>query len=513
MNGCVVESKERSPVATSQAQASAILFTGRMLAFLVTFGTPLILVRLFSVEEFGLYKQVLLVHGTLLQILQFALPASLSYFAVWNVEARSSFISQTFWLLILAGVLGGSLLIIFRRQLATWMQSPGLESLIPLLALFIVLSLSSAFLEGLMIALKHTHRAAWTYFCLEMTRTGAMIGAVLLMGGVVAILWAGVLWAFARCVTLFAYVRRLGVALFRRLERRRVLEQWRYAYPFAFGVILLTCADTLHFYLVSLLYDVKVFAVYSAGFIQFPFVEIAFASLADVTLVRLTELRREGRVQDIQEVIAGSVLKLGLVLIPLYMWLLINANDLMRILYTERFAESASVFMVSLTIVPITVLGLDYVPRGFGDTGFIFRINLLRLLLTGSLTSLLGISFGPIWLAVGTVLALIITKGLTIRRVGSLLGVPAGRLLPWGRLFHLAVTAATAGAVAMVLGRTWALSPVMRVAITVLPFICTYSTLAWSCGVLRKEEKTRIRGTLLGLTKLVNPASLTGREV
>src|SRR6266536_1368222 len=58
----------------------AVLFLGRTLAFAVTFAMPLVLVRVFSQEEYGLYKQLFLVHESLVAILTLGLVSSLYYF-------------------------------------------------------------------------------------------------------------------------------------------------------------------------------------------------------------------------------------------------------------------------------------------------------------------------------------------------------------------------------------------------------------------------------------------------
>jgi len=231
---------------------------------------------------------------------------------------------------------------------------------------------------------------------------------------------------------------------------------------------------------------------------------LAFTSLADVTLVRVTELKREERLDEARNVVASSTHKLSLVLFPLYVWLFLNAHDVIRIVYTDRFAQSATIFMASLSSIPLSAIALDYVPRGFGDTLFVFRANLIRLVLTGALVLSFAHYLGPIGAAGGTVLALAATKVIIIRHVSRLMAVPPGRLLPWGRLGGVAVAAGVAGLFAIIVKGVLPLSSAMSALASAVPFSLAYAAIAWTCGILRRDEKAGIRRAVLSIGKVID---------
>jgi O-antigen/teichoic acid export membrane protein len=492
-----------SPPRESVTRDGAVLFGGRLLAFLVVFLTPIVLARLFSVEEFGLYRQAFLIHASMIGILPLGLPAGLSYFVLRDPPGRSAYISQTVLLLGAMALIGGGILTTLSHVIGKAMNSPELDRLIPLIAVLVVMSACPTVLEGLMIASKAPRLAAATHVVSEVTRAGLVLGAAILTRSVSAVVVAAILWMGARSVALLAYVRLLGVTRLRRPDGARLASQWRYSFPFGLAGLLKMLADSLHFYLVSFLYNVGTFAAYSVGFMQIPLVGIAFESLADVTLVRITELKREEKLGEAQSVVASSTHKLSLALFPLYVWLLINAHDVIRIVYTERFAQSAMIFMVSLSTIPLSAVALDYVPRGFGDTPFVFKVNLVRLLLTGLLVLPLAHYLGPIGAAIGTILALAATKGIIIRHVSRLMAVPAARLLPWGRLASVAAAATAAGVLAIAVRETLPLSSAMSALASAAPFSLAYAGLTWTCGVLRPEEKAGVRQAVLALGRVV----------
>jgi len=56
------------------------LVTGKIGAFIINFMIPIILVRLFTVEQYGQYRQVLLISLLFIPIIKFGIPNSLFYF-------------------------------------------------------------------------------------------------------------------------------------------------------------------------------------------------------------------------------------------------------------------------------------------------------------------------------------------------------------------------------------------------------------------------------------------------
>src|SRR5207244_3791261 len=121
--------------------------------------------------------------------------------------------------------------------------------------------------------------------------------------------------------------------------------------PFGFALIVWTCANNLHQYVVSYLNTSALFAIYSVGCLQIPVISIVFESVSDVTLVRLSELRKDGLLEEALSLIGDSVTKLSLLLFPLYAWLMVNARDVIVLLYTERFEASVGIFQVFLATI------------------------------------------------------------------------------------------------------------------------------------------------------------------
>lgn len=479
----------------------ATLSVGRALGFVLTFVVPLILVRVFSPEDFGLYKQLFLIHSTVVSILTLGLSASLFYFIPRYPDECQAYISQTLLILLLTGLLGALSLVILRKPLGDFLNNPQLSPNIPYLAAFITLYLVTELLESIMVAFKRAELAAITFFFSELVRGSLMIAAAVFTHSIMVLIIACVAWCAFRVVALIAYLKSLSFRWALKPESVRLAHQFRYATPFGIALLIRSITEALPQYAVSYLYDPLLFAVYSVGYLQIPAVSIAASSVAEVTLVRLTELRNSGIVEESLSVLAGSVTKLSLLLFPLYGWLLLNSHDLVVLLFTKRFESSIPLFQVFLITIPITVLGLDYVPRAFADTRFIFRVNAARFIALAALLAVLMPPFGLFGAAVATVLAVAVSKVIILIKVKNLFRTSFRNLLPWTVLSKVAAATVASTICASVIGATVMLPVVAKLAVSGALFTGSYVGLIWMTDILAKGEKEKILALLQNITR------------
>ena len=80
----------------SLTKQSLFLVIGRSVAHLLQLFLPIILVRIFTKEEYGLYRQLFLIYYTFISIGQMGMDQSLFYFFPRHPEKRESLLVQTF---------------------------------------------------------------------------------------------------------------------------------------------------------------------------------------------------------------------------------------------------------------------------------------------------------------------------------------------------------------------------------------------------------------------------------
>lgn len=471
----------------------ALLLLGRSASLVFSFGLPLVLARIFSAEEFGIYKQLFLIYVTLLGILTFGFSASLYYFVPGRpTREQQAFIAQAVLVLAVLGTGGAAGLLAFPEEISAAFNAPSLGQYLPYMAAFTVLALVASLLETLMIVLKQPELASLTNFSSELCRAVTMTVAAVLTHSLLAVIIASLLWAAARATVLLTYLRKLGVAWWRLPDRARFLEQLRFAMPFGVAMIAWTLVQNLHHYAVAALYDPAVYAIYAVGCLQIPALGIVFETVSDLTLVRITELRQENRLEEAVSLMGASVTKLALILLPVFAWFQLHAREVLLLLYTERFEASVDIFRVFLASLVLAVLELDYIARAFGDSRFILKINLLHLTFSALLLLSLIEPLGPRGAAVAAVAATALAKIFTLSKLRMLFETPVRRLLPWGQLAKIAGMAAVAAAAA-------ALAPLLvsgtaaRLLLSILLFASVYGALVWFNDVLDEGDRHWVR--------------------
>lgn len=425
----------------------AVLFLGRLTAFVFSFAVPLIVVRILDREEFGLYRQLWLVHQTVLDTLPFGLPASVMYFNARDPRESAAYTSQTFLSLVLLAVLAGGALTLWRHDVATGLNNPALAAHLPWMALVVACSMLAAAFEQVMLAAKRSATAATSTAIFETLRAACITAAITRFATVRAAMMGASVWALARVIAVATLLGRGGFLPWTPPTLDRLRAQFAYCVPFGMAAVLVGFIESVHFYWVSRRFGVSDFALYSVGFLQVPVIFIFLHSITDVTLVRITQLRAADALEEAAQVIRQATLRVCAVLFPMFVCLVLLAREIMVLLYTERFAASASIFKISVIMIPLAAMGLDYVPRAFADTGFILRVNLLRGACVVTFIAL-GTPFGLEGIALGTVMAAMVSKSVILWRVARLLGVGIQRTLPWRAIGVLSGASAAAGAVA-----------------------------------------------------------------
>jgi len=463
------------------------IMAGRTIGYVVLFLLPLILVRIFGQEEFGTYKQVFLLYGTILSLAQVGMSENLFYFLPGAGEDGGKYVCNSIVVLGLIGLLCGGLLFVGADVVAGWMNNPSLAALMPLLAVFFLLMLASYVLEVVMTARHHYGTAAASYGLSDTSRALLILTPVLVFHTLASMLYGAIVFAAIRLgTTLWYCIREFGDAL--RPNWTLLMRQAAYSLPFAVYVLFLTGQETLHQYVVSSVFDAATFAVYSVGCLQVPLVEVVSTSVVNVMMVGMVQAIRDGRESTIIVMWHDTVRKLALVFFPLVALLLVVAHDLIVFLFTEAYAASVPVFMAWSFAILFAAIPIDGLLRVYAQMRFLLVINIVRVaVVAGSMYWFLS-GMGLVGAVLVTILALAVGKAMGLAKMMSCWHVGVGRLLPWRDLGGIGAAALAASLPAVWMASQGPSSLVIRLAVISLIYGGGYLLLAWTVGLIRKSE-------------------------
>jgi O-antigen/teichoic acid export membrane protein len=433
------------------------LIVGRTAGFAALFVVPLVLVRLFDQTAFGTYKQLFLIYATLFGLAQVGVAESLYFFIPRRRDEAGRHAANAMVTLAIAGILTAAVLALAAPAIARWFSNPDLAGTLPLAGAFLGLMLTSALLEIVLVARDRYQAAAWSYGVSDVVRAAFLLGATWLIGGVRGLLIGAVAFAGLRLgAMLWLFVREFDLSLRPSLGLWRA--QWVYTLPFALAVGIEVLQANLHNYVVAARFDPAIFAVYAVGCLQIPLVEVLTTSSANVMMVAMAGGGPE-RGAAALDLWHDTTRRLALVIVPLVVFLVALAPQVIVVLFTRQYLESVPVFQLWTCMLLLAVPCVDAVLRAKAQTRFLLGLNLVRLAIVIASIGWCLQRFGLSGAVVAMLAAAAATRVMAIGRIARLLSVPATRVLPWRALGGISACALAAAVPAVWFTRVVPLPP------------------------------------------------------
>src|SRR2546428_5656814 len=463
------------------------LMTGRIVGFAVAFCLPLVLVRVFDQAEFGTYKQVFLIYWTLLVTAQLGMVESLYYFLPNASQNGDRYVLNAALVLAITGCLCLGVLAGAGTAISSWMSNSQLAPLIPLLGVFLLLMLPAAALEIVMIARQRYLWASWSYALSDLARATFCLIPVLVRPTLEALLLGAIAFALLRLGTAWWYLRYEFDGTLRP-DLGVLKQQLRYALPFEMAVLVEIVQANFHQYAVSYYFDAATFAIYAVGCLQIPLVDIVATSTDNVMMVQMAKVIHAGRGHEVVALWHDTTRKLALLFFPLVGLLLVNARELIVLLFTKNYLASVPIFMVFSLSILLMVFRIEGVLRVYAQTRFLFVLNVIRLMVIVAFFHWFLANLHLVGAVLITVLAAAIGKGLGLARMKRLIEVGLTELLPWRSLAAIGWVTAVAGLIALAVKSGTGL-PTLPLLVTTSPaYTASYLALAIGFRVLRDAE-------------------------
>jgi len=490
----------------SLTKKTFVLTLGRTVGLVINILIPISLVRILSVSDFGTYKLIGTVTLFLTAVAPLGIVQSLYYFIPTNREHPDAVVNNTLLFLLASGGACALAGFVLHHANLLWFTRGFTPALFLATLLIFLTSLLNSIAPPYLISNNQTTAGA-KYLALN-----DIVGATLIMvfafwGRSISWVLAG--WALAGLVMLVVTMSYFRRYMSLRIAKGLMKEQLNYALPFGLANIASMSQFYLHQFVISAFFTSAMFAIYSVGTFQLPLVRIWYSSVADIILVRITELRAKGDVAGVLSVWLNSVRKLALVFIPAMALMLIVSRDFITTVFTVQYTESIPIFIISLGQYLTYIVNCHSVLRAFDETKYILRINLVMLAITTIMLAGFVHFFGVVGAAVATTLAAYTSNGLMLVKIASILSIRVCQLFPWQDLWKIAILSIGSALIALLVAYPFPLA-VLRLIVAGIVFSVAYLAGLWVIpGLLSREEQSTLR---LLIHKMVGKTSLTRYE-
>lgn len=434
---------------------TAMLASGRMTTLLVGIAAFAVLARALSPSEYGTYRQAMMLFNFISPILAMGLPLALYYFLPGNVERPRGIVTENLLLLAAGGALftlalvcGGNIL------LARSFNNPALRSALLLFAPYAIFALPVLAVTPSLMA--HDRPRALTGY--------TVVSRVVVLGAVVlpAFLWRTADSALAGAALGQALVLIPGIWLMYRFcppsrwnpSLGGMRDQLRYSIPLGLSGMAGAALMNVDKLIVSARATPEVYAVYATGAMEIPLTAMITGSITAVLLPEFTLLQRAGKVDRIRHIWHRSVRRSASVLIPGFLFFFLLAPEVMRVLFSARYEESALPFRIYLAFMPFRSVQFGPLLMSAGRTRQILVNTVATLVVSLALGWVLVPVMGPNGAAVGLILAFVFCSlPHYLYQAKSVLGVSLRGLLPWRPILEVCVVSTVAAL--PLLARPW----------------------------------------------------------
>ncbi|MGB2666257.1 MAG: oligosaccharide flippase family protein [Candidatus Acidiferrum sp.] len=345
------------------------LAVAKCVAALFNIGIPILLVRLLSQSEYGVFKQAFLFTGTASNIAALGVSMSAFYFMPRHPEKGGEIALNILIYNFVAGLVPLAILVWYRPILKILFRTNELDSMALLLGLLALITLSGSLIQVIPTAMQDVKASTVLIIGNQLVRSIMVAATALIFRSIESLIIVSIVHQLMALAVLLWYLHRKFGNFWLRFDWRFFCEQLVYAFPYGVLGLLWVIQKDLDNYFVSAKLGPTDYAIYAVGWLEVPLISLFLESIVSVLIIRVSALQQLDRKEDIRRLIAAASTRLAAFQFPIYALLLVTGHDLIVLMYTRRYEQSTTIFAFAITLFPLTVFLMDPIGRAYRELG------------------------------------------------------------------------------------------------------------------------------------------------
>lgn len=326
---------------------------GSLSSFALAIVSASVLSRYFDKAEYGTYRQILYVYNTLLVIFAAGLPKVFSYYLPrYSLQFGKDLVRKIGRLLFLMGFFFSIVLFCFSGVFAAVLKNPELELGLKWFSPIPMLLLPTLGIEGIFSTYKKTIYIAIYNTLTRLLMLLFIVLPVVLFNG--TYLYAIYGWLVASILSLlFAYYLK-GIP-FKGVAAQKIDLTYKEVFSYSLPILVASLAGIAinsadHFF-ISRYFGAEVFAEYSNGFIQLPFVGMVTVATSTVLFPEFSRLLHgSGNSSKVVELWSSALAKSAILIYPLVVFFIAYANPVIECLFSSAYENSVIYFRIAMLL-------------------------------------------------------------------------------------------------------------------------------------------------------------------
>ena len=424
----------------SRSRKALILALAQTLATFTSLVLFSFLSRVLTTHDYATYRQTLLFYSILGPFLGAGLPGALLYFLPVEQKLKKAVLLENLLALATAGlalslfILGGG-----DNLLATIFNNPELKTTLKWFAFQPIFLLPTTATSACLLAEGRISQLAIFNIISKVLLFALVIMSTLILAKTptAAIIGSGISAMLSFFLGSFLMWKSIAQG-FSPPTLTGIKKQFSYGIPLGLGAMMGVIHKNVDKVIVSKITCPDIFAVYVNGATEVPFLNALSGSATNIMLPEMRKMFNERRQKEIVPIWRRAASKLALVFFPAMAFLFLASENLLVIVFSEKFRGSAFVFKIYLMVIPVRIFGYGAIFQAAGRTDLVMKRTAIVLVVNLILSLGLAYFWGYKAVAVATVLAIYgFSLPYSLHYCAKLLDVSLKEIIPWRILFEI----------------------------------------------------------------------------
>jgi O-antigen/teichoic acid export membrane protein len=400
-----------------------------------------ILSRYFNKADYGTYKQIIYVYSTLLVIFSAGLPSVFSYFLPrFTLQQGKDIVLKVSKFLFFTGFLFSLFLYVFSGYIAQILKNPALSIGLKAFSPIPMLLLPTLGIGGVFATYQKTlYIPIYESVTRIITLIFILFPIIILHKSYIYAIYG---WNLAALLSLIIAIYFKNIP-FLHLKAEKVSlsfkEIFAYSLPLLMASLWGTAIKAADQFYISRYFGSEIFADYSNGFIEIPFVAMVTTSVSTVLLPIFSKMFYENsNTEDFIQIWRNALNKSALVIYPMVIFFIFNARDIITIMYSTRYSSSTIYFQIAMLVNFFNIVIFAPLLLSMGETKFYSRLHLFIAICAWGLGYLMVLIFhSPIAIAILSVSLSVLKVIIAFLFVSKLIKISIAKLLPKQIIYYI----------------------------------------------------------------------------
>jgi O-antigen/teichoic acid export membrane protein len=413
----------------SLLRRTAVLSFSRFSNQAIVFLSPVLLVRILSVAEYGSYREFMLYAGTIGPLISFGIARSLPFLIPKHPEKERVWITQTIAFVLIFSVIANLLILVA----GDYIKSATSFDFVFALQLYLFFFINFDFIELFWIGKKRTDLVLYYSSGRLLVRTVVVIAAAYLTEDARLIVYSLIVLECARCAVMMWYSVIRKKWLTKKITRDSLSLQMSYFLPLGSGAVVETLNSSAGKLFISVQVGATGLAYYVIGAFAIRVVNILRGAVADAIFPDIVEIR-SAEPKDALPLWQKATLWYCVMLLPIAALFLYYSDAIVTILFTTEYEAAVPVFSC-FALMLVTACFDFHLPLRAQNANKYFVIGSVIALATNvALLFPMYKIFGLIGPAVGFLISRLMMTIYLANRAAYVYKIKIADLLPWHQI-------------------------------------------------------------------------------